>query len=142
MKLGDVMLAAICGLVIVVSAVHINSNNSNSKPDIFSVFLFWFSWTVFGVIAYYMGFYTADLFYYLINNYAKYFGLMNAHTISQETNGVNSDGHYGKNGHEVIGKLFYEHIISQVYPTNRGTPPKISRFRQTRITILFFNIFY
>jgi len=53
-----------------------------------------------------------DNFNYLINNYAKYFGLMNAHTISQETNGVNSDGHYGKNGHEVIGKLFYEHIIS------------------------------
>jgi hypothetical protein len=50
--------------------IESNSNNSNSKPDIFSVFLFWFSWTVFGVIAYYMGFYTADLFYYLINNYA------------------------------------------------------------------------
>jgi len=44
--------------------------------------------------------------------YAKYFGLMNAYTISQETDGVNSDGHYSKTGHEVIGKLFYEHIIS------------------------------
>jgi hypothetical protein len=34
MKLGDVMLAAICGLVIVVSAVHINSQNSNSTSQV------------------------------------------------------------------------------------------------------------
>ena len=30
MKLGDVMLAVICGLVITVSVFHISSNNSNS----------------------------------------------------------------------------------------------------------------
>ena len=34
MKLGDVMLAAICGLVIVVSAVHIGSQDSNSTSQV------------------------------------------------------------------------------------------------------------
>ena len=33
MKLGDVMLAAICGLVIVVSAIHIDSHYSNSNVE-------------------------------------------------------------------------------------------------------------
>ena len=34
MKLGDVMLAAICGLVIVTSVVHIHSQNSNSTSQV------------------------------------------------------------------------------------------------------------
>jgi hypothetical protein len=53
-----------------------------------------------------------DKFDKITYNYPKYFGKMNAQTIIQETNGVNSDGHYGKGGHEIIGRLFYEHIIS------------------------------
>lgn len=48
----------------------------------------------------------------LDSNYSKYFGKMNAQTITQETNGVIFDGHYSKIGHEVIGNLFYEHIIT------------------------------
>ena len=45
-------------------------------------------------------------------NYFTYFNKMNGYTITKETNGVISDGHYSKTGHEVIGKLFYEHITS------------------------------
>jgi hypothetical protein len=52
----------------------------------------------------------SDKFNEIFSNYPKYFGKMGALKISEETNGVNSDGHYGKGGHEVIGKLFYEHI--------------------------------
>ncbi len=33
MKIGDVMLAAICGLVIVTSAIHIDSHYSNSNVE-------------------------------------------------------------------------------------------------------------
>ena len=33
MKLGDVMLAAICGMVILVSAVHIEPHFSNSNVE-------------------------------------------------------------------------------------------------------------
>jgi hypothetical protein len=53
-----------------------------------------------------------DKFDKITYNYPKYFHKMNAQTIIQETNGVNLDGHYGKGGHEIIGRLFYEHIIS------------------------------
>lgn len=45
-------------------------------------------------------------------HYSEYFDTMKVHTIAKETNGVINDGHYGKTGHEVIGKLFYDHIIS------------------------------
>ena len=46
------------------------------------------------------------------NEYRTYFNKMMAYTVTQETNGVISDGHYSKTGHEVIGNLFYEHIIT------------------------------
>jgi hypothetical protein len=49
---------------------------------------------------------------YLNNNYNKYFRIMNGYTVTEETNGLISDGHYSKTGHEVIGRLFYEHITS------------------------------
>lgn len=45
-------------------------------------------------------------------NYSNYFNKMNAYTITQETEGSIFDGHFSKIGHEVIGKLFYEHITS------------------------------
>jgi hypothetical protein len=31
-------------------------------------------------------------------------------TVTQESNGLISDGHYGKRGHQKIGELFYNHI--------------------------------
>ena len=34
MKLGDVMLAAICGLVIVTSVAHIHSQDANSTSQV------------------------------------------------------------------------------------------------------------
>ena len=46
------------------------------------------------------------------NVYRTYFHKMKAYTVTQETNGIISDGHYSKIGHEVIGNLFYEHIIT------------------------------
>ena len=46
------------------------------------------------------------------NVYSKYFHKMKAYTVTQETNGLISDGHYSKTGHEVIGRLFYEHITT------------------------------
>lgn len=54
----------------------------------------------------------SDKFDKVSHNYFTYFNKMNAYTITQETNGVIYDGHYGKTGHEIIGKLFYEHIIT------------------------------
>jgi hypothetical protein len=55
-----------------------------------------------------------DKFDRFSHNWFTYFSKMNAHTITQETNGVILDGHYSKTGHEVIGKLFYEHITKNV----------------------------
>jgi len=55
-----------------------------------------------------------DKFDEFSHNWFTYFNKMNAYTINQETNNVISDGHYGKIGHEVIAKLFYEHITKSV----------------------------
>jgi hypothetical protein len=35
---------------------------------------------------------------------------MGVTTVTQETNGLVSDGHYGKDGHQKLGEIFYEYI--------------------------------